>query len=196
MPRVEIGPAELVAGASAREDWATDELWRRYHGLVRSVVVRTFGPHHDSSDLVQESFIQIFGSIGSLRDTGALRSFVIGITVRVVRSELRRRRVRSFLRLTPTGEVPDQPTSGRDDEAREAVRRLYRALDQSSVDERLIFTMRHLEGLELTEVAMALELSLATVNRKLRKATDRLTALAANDPVLGAYVDHQGGGRR
>ena len=44
---------------------------------------------------------------GTLKDPAAMRSFLIGITIREIRSELRRRRVRKWLMLTSTGELGD-----------------------------------------------------------------------------------------
>jgi RNA polymerase sigma-70 factor (ECF subfamily) len=184
----ELDDAALVAPARAGEDWAAEEIWRRFSRLVRGVVQRTLGPGEDSSDLVQESFLQLFGALGQLRDPSSLRCFLIGITIRVVHSELRRRRVRRFLRLTPTGVVPEEATEGRDDDAREALRRLYAALDRLGDEDRIVFALRYFEGLELTDVAASVGISLATVKRKLQKVTTRVTALAMHDPLLSAYI--------
>jgi RNA polymerase sigma-70 factor (ECF subfamily) len=43
-------------------------------------------------------------------------------------------------------------------------------LDSMNVDDRLAFTLRHLEGLELTEVAATLKMSLSTAKRRLWRA--------------------------
>lgn len=49
--------------------------------------------------------------------------------------------------------------------------------------------LRHFEGLELTEVAFASGLSLATVKRRLEAAQEKLVELVAADALLGAYLD-------
>jgi RNA polymerase sigma-70 factor (ECF subfamily) len=48
--------------------------------------------------------------------------------------------------------------------------------------------LRHIEGLELTEVAEALGCSLATAKRKIAKASDHVFARAASDPFLSDYL--------
>ncbi|MFO0677933.1 MAG: sigma factor-like helix-turn-helix DNA-binding protein [Polyangiaceae bacterium] len=55
---------------------------------------------------------------------------------------------------------------------------LYAALGSLDVDTQLAFTLRHVEGLELTEVAELTELSLATVKRRLLEAERSLLARA------------------
>jgi RNA polymerase sigma-70 factor (ECF subfamily) len=58
----------------------------------------------------------------------------------------------------------------------------------------LLFSLRHIEGMELKDVATALEVSLATVKRKLATADQRVHALALKDERLAEYLGHQSGG--
>jgi RNA polymerase sigma-70 factor (ECF subfamily) len=162
--------------------------WDRYAGLVRGLLRRSMGPDADVADAVQDVFLRFFSQIGGLRDPAALRPFLIGITLHVAGSALRRRRVRRWLRLTDDGLLPDHAAPGDDPEARAALRRLYALLDRLDDDGRLVFVLRHLEGLELTEVAAALGTSLATAKRRLAKVTARVEAMIAGDPVLAEYV--------
>ncbi len=138
--------------------------------------------------------LQLFRLIPELREPESLRSFLIGITLRVVGSELRRRRVRRWLHLTESGAVPETAGLEEDDDAREALRRFYAVLDQIGDSDRLIFVLRHIEGLELTEVAAALGTSLATTKRRLAKVMDRLLAMAERDPVLSDYLSPRAAG--
>ena len=164
--------------------------WDRYSGLVRGVLRRSIGPDADVEDVVQDVFLRFFSQIGNLRDPGALRPFLIGIALHVAGSELRRRRVRRWLRLTVDGTLPDRAGGEDDGEARAALRRLYAILDRLDDDGRLVFVLRHIEGMELTEVAAALGTSLATVKRRLSKVTARVLAMIAREPALAEYVRH------
>ncbi|APR84790.1 RNA polymerase sigma factor RpoE [Minicystis rosea] len=169
---------------------AASIAWDRYSGLVRGVLRRSIGPDADVEDAVQDVFLRFFSQIGNLRDPSALRPFLIGIALHVAGSELRRRRVRRFLRLTVDGTLPERAGDGDDDEARAALRRLYAILDRLDDDGRLVFVLRHIEGLELSEVAAALDTSLATVKRRLAKVTARVLAMIAREPALAEYVRH------
>jgi RNA polymerase sigma-70 factor (ECF subfamily) len=163
-------------------------VWDRYAGLVRRILRRSLGPDADVEDAVQDVFLRFFSQVGGLRDPGALRPFLIGITLHVAGSALRRRRVRRWLRLTDDGSLPERAGARDDDEARAALRRLYAILDRLDDAGRLVFVLRHIEGLELTEVAAALGTSLATTKRRLAKVTGRVLAMIERDPALAEYA--------
>jgi len=176
----------LIAGDEA----AATLVWQRYAPLVRGILRRSLGPYEDVEDPVQDVFLGFFRQIGGLRDPGALRSFLIGIAMHVAVSALRRRRVRRWLRLTATGMLPDVPAGADegDGRARDAMARLYAILDRLDDVGRLTFVLRYIEGLELTEVAEALGVSLATAKRRLAKVTARVLAMIEGDPVLPGYA--------
>jgi RNA polymerase sigma-70 factor (ECF subfamily) len=180
--------ALALAAADGNED-ALAAVWNRYATLVRGLLRRSLGPGADVEDLVQETFLQFVREVKNLRDPAALRSFLIGIAVRVARSALRRRRLRRWLLLTDTGALPEQPHEGADEDAREALTRLYALLDRLDEKSRLLFVLRYIEGLELTCAAEATGVSLATAKRHLAKVTARVHAMAAREPALVAYLD-------
>ncbi len=186
-----VDDADLARLAAARDPRAAAALWDRYAGLVRGILRRSLGPG-DVEDLVQDAFIGLFRTLPGLRDPDALRSFVVGTALRVARTELRRRRVRRWLSLSSTGQVPEGEGTVENPEARRAVKRLYEVLDRLDDRGRLAFVLRHFEGYELTEVAEALGCSLATTKRALAKAQDRVNAIVKNDPLLAPWA-RQGG---
>jgi RNA polymerase sigma-70 factor (ECF subfamily) len=183
-----VSDEELAKLAQARDPRAASEIWQRYSTMVRGMLRRTLGPS-DVEDLVQDVFLRFFDKIGELRDPAAMRSFLIGITLRVAGTHLRRKRVRRWMMLTDTGAPPDEHATTDDPQAREAVRRLYSVLDKVDDEGRLAFVLRHFEGYELTEVATALGVSLATVKRRLASAQERVDAMVARDPLLKHYID-------
>jgi RNA polymerase sigma-70 factor (ECF subfamily) len=93
--------------------------------------------------------------------------------------------------------VPERAGASPDPDARQAMAHLYASLDRLSDDERLAFVLRHLEGLELVEVAAALGCSLATAKRRLSRGSERLLKHTERDPVLRDYLagaeDAEGG---
>jgi RNA polymerase sigma-70 factor (ECF subfamily) len=187
--------AELVRAALEGDSSAPGRIWDRYARLVRGVLRRSLGDD-EVDDHVQEVFLRFFRQVGGLRKPEALRCFLIGIAMRVAGSELRRRRVRRFMRLAPSEELEAGPSSPRDDDAREAVRRLYAILDRVDSRTRLLFVLRYVEALELTEIAESMDVSLATVKRHLSRAGDRVFALAGRDELLLSYLTrapHMGG---
>jgi RNA polymerase sigma-70 factor (ECF subfamily) len=180
--------AELVSRAIEGDSDAATAIWSRYIVLVRTILRRGLGTN-DVDDISQEVFINLYRSLSDLRDCKSLRSFIIGITLHLAGTELRRRRARAWLRLTPTGSLSDCDVPASDDpEARAALSRLYGILDQLGTRARLAFILRYIQGMELTEVAEALRISLATAKRQLARASTRVFTLVKSDAGLSEYL--------
>lgn len=171
---------------------AAAALWDHFGPLVRGLLVRAFGPQQDVEDAMQEIFLRLFTKGRSLRDAGSLRAFVVSVTVRFIRSEFRRRRVRRLLRL----ELDDPNSDGAaigpqgvvNPAAGLALAALYRALGRLPTDERLAFTLRYFEGAEIAQAAALAGVSPATFKRRLAAAKKRLWAMTGEDPLLAPYL--------
>lgn len=179
---------DLTRAACGGSTRATAIIWRRYAVQVRSKLLRWVGTH-DLDDHVQEVFFRLFEQLPRLRQPSALRSFLIGITLRVACSELRRRR-RWRLRLTPTGELPEviEHSTSDDGIAREALVRFEAILGKLAPRTRRVFELRHIDKLELVDVAAEMGISLATAKRHLARASSRVYAMATRDPALVEYA--------
>jgi RNA polymerase sigma-70 factor (ECF subfamily) len=184
--------ADLVAAFVRAEDWASAAIWERFAPMVQRILYRGVGPGHDVDDLVQEAFLRLFRKLPSLRDGDALKSFVVAVTTRVLQTELRGRWLKRWLGLSDDGRVPDAAAPGVDLDAREALGRFYRLLDGLGPKQRAAFTLRYIEGLELTEVAAGVGVSLATIKRWLPRVTKRIYKQAERDPLLKAYLSLHG----
>ena len=86
-----------------------------------------------------------------------------------------------------SGTVPEV-SADMDPESRAALQRLYQVMDELDTRTRLAFVLRHFEGYELTEVAEALEVSLATAKRALARGQEIIQARIARDPLLAQYA--------
>jgi RNA polymerase sigma-70 factor (ECF subfamily) len=191
-PGAQRADVDLVAGFLRGEGWAAEAVWERYAPLVRRILARAVGPGAGIEDLVQDCFLRLYRKLPELREANALPAFVVTIATRVVQTELRARWLRRWLGLSPSGVLPETGDAGPDLEAREALARFYRLLDALGPRQRTVFVLRHIEGLELTEVAAATGVSLATVKRWLPRITARIQRGAAGDPLLERYVGASG----
>lgn len=196
LPHAFADDPALVRALVARQPAAAAAAWDRFSPLVRGLLWQSLGAFSDVDDLAQDVFLHFFRRIPDLRDPNALSSFIVGITIRVARGELRRRRLRRWLRLSDDGALPDVPTAGADIDAREALLRLYAILDKVDDEARLAFVLRYVQGLELTEVAEALGCSLATAKRRIAKANQRVAVHARGDRSLEPFLDELSSGVR
>jgi RNA polymerase sigma-70 factor (ECF subfamily) len=184
---------DVVHGLIRKEEWAAVALWTRYGSLVFRIADRAMGSRHEAEDLTQDVFLCVFSKIAGLRDASALRSFVVSVTIRIVKWKLRRKRLRQWVQLTETGELPDLPVHGVDVEV--TLHRFYRLLDKLPADDRLIFVLRRVDGMQLDEVGHATGHSVATVKRRLAKADAELSQWMEHEPVLMTFLRDDGSER-
>jgi RNA polymerase sigma-70 factor (ECF subfamily) len=189
----DLSDVRIVAGLIARDRWAQDAAWHRYSPAIYRFLYRSLGSVQDAEDRTQEVFFCLYSKIDELRRPEALRSFLFATAVRLIRWELRRRRVRRLVALSETGDPPEGYAPAPDHVARRALRRFYAVLDTLTEHERTIFVLRHMEGFTLEEVSDTMGLSLATVKRHLAKASERFSAGAAEEPDLRGWIEQKGG---
>jgi RNA polymerase sigma-70 factor (ECF subfamily) len=175
-----VEDADLVSAVLAGDRGAEATIWRRYVALVRGKLRRSVGGP-DVEDHVQEVFLRLFEHLTELRDPAALRSFLIGITLRIAGTELRRRRCRWWLTLSATGELPEPAVFEEHGETRVAVARFAGMLRTLSPQSYRFFELRFIEDRELADVASAMNVSLATAKRHLARVTARVHAMAERE---------------
>jgi len=177
---------ELVAALVQGDRQATVQAWREYAPRVFSIVERTMGLATDAEDITQDIFMRVFSRVHTLRDPEAFGSFVFSVALRVIKGHLRNRRVRKILHLADP--VPDLPIPGLDMDARRTLRRFYEILDTLPANERVVFALRHIEGMTMAEIAQFSGSSLSTSKRRLRRATERIIRKTEADPQLSQYA--------
>ncbi len=177
-----VDDAELVRALLSRAPWAGDELVRRYGTDVRRVLARILGATSELTDLVHESMVRALSCLGDLRNPGMLRSWLVGIAVRVAREHLRARRRRPT--SMPIDDLP-QASVDADPEAHRALARTFELLRAMPDEERIAFALRFIEGMKLEEVAASMEVSLATAKRRIARGEQLFVRRAASDPILG-----------
>ncbi|HLK93106.1 MAG TPA: sigma factor-like helix-turn-helix DNA-binding protein, partial [Polyangia bacterium] len=92
-------------------------------------------------------------------------------------SDVRRRRLRRLVSLSPTGEVPDVPSPPPDFEGRQALLALQRKLERMPARVGLGYGLHHIAGFELPDVARTLGVSCSTAKRAVARARERLVSL-------------------
>ncbi|HEY8925228.1 MAG TPA: sigma-70 family RNA polymerase sigma factor [Polyangia bacterium] len=183
--------SDLARALIAGEPWAVPATWNRFAQSVYGIAHRAFGRTTDAEDITQEVFYRLFARVHTLKEPSALRSFVVSFAIRIVKWELRRRRVRRFVHLADSGELPDATAPAVDTESRQVLQRFYGVLDRLGARDRLVFSLRYLECMTLEEVASAMELSLSTVKRSIAHSGQRISAWIAGDPDLAAFFERR-----
>jgi RNA polymerase sigma-70 factor (ECF subfamily) len=191
----------LVKGLRQNDPRATREAWYRFGPMVHRMLLRALGPEEDVEDLSQEIFITFFDRVKTLRDPQRVTAFLMSITGFEIHYYLRRRCVRRRLFLRGRTGPVDLRSVEQAPEAREALGRFLKVLDRLNPIDRTIFTLRFIEELDLRAVATAVDLSLATIKRRLSRSWQRVARMMSRDAALAHLLkelpdDAGGPGRR
>lgn len=117
-----------------------------------------------------------------------MRSFLFGICLGVTRNEQRRTRVRRVMCATPE-QLPERASPAlTDDDAREALGRLCRLLAAVAPEDRTLFVCRHVEQIELADIATARGWSLPVTKRRVARMNRRLALGMLGEPALARYA--------
>jgi RNA polymerase sigma-70 factor (ECF subfamily) len=174
-----VGAEPAVGGPSASrapdvDPRNFDEVFRRYSPYVARIALRLLGNDGEVDDLVQDVFIEAHRGLASLREPGALGGWLARICVRRATRRLRRRRWLKLLSLENVTERELPLSAGTSPEERALVQQLYGRLDRLSVEERVAWLLRHVEGESLDDMVELCGWSKSTVQRRLRSAEARL----------------------
>ena len=183
---------ELARALIEGSAWAVRETWYRFAPAVIMLARRALGSESEAEDIAQEVFYRVFGKAKTLREHERLRSFIFSFAIRVLRTELRRRRARSWLSFQQPEALVDAGSELADMESRDLLRRFYALLDRLAPRHRLVFALRHLESMTVEEVAAHMEVSISTVKRALERATTKLARWIEADPGLAGFLDARG----
>jgi len=178
----------LVAAVRAGRAEARRALFDRYARDVERVLFRVLGPDTELADLLQDVFVVALGSIHQVRDPRALRGWLSGIAVRKARKCIVKRQRWRLIQFFAPADLPEQHAVVAPPEVSEALRCTYEVLARLPADERVAFALRFIDGMELSTVAAACNVSLATIKRRLSRAQRTFTALATEHAVLADWV--------
>lgn len=182
----------LVDGVARRDATAMQGFFQEFAPLVNRLVWRLLGADRDHDDVVQQAFLNLFEAAGSVRLARALPAWVACVTVNTVRRELRRRKLLRMF-FPPAASPPGPAVPGADAERKVFLERCFVLLERLGTEERIVFSLRFIEGYTLEEVAGLCGCSLATAKRRLLRARQKFSELAARDPALGDRLGEGGG---
>lgn len=164
-----VRPLRVVAGAPS-----IDGLFLEYAPYVAKIGLRMLGRRNELDDFVQDVFLEAHRCLGQLRDPGVAKGWLAGIAVNVARRRLRRRRLAARFFLDRPPEYLDVASPAASPEERLLMARVCAALDRLPVEQRLAWSLRHLSGERLDEVAVLCGCSLATAKRHIAAAHETL----------------------
>ena len=171
--------AALVVAARAGEAWAQEALFVRHAGRLLGLAQRMLGASDEADDLVQDTFVRALSRLHKLDNPQAFAAWLTSIAVHAAQKRLRRRRLLVRLGLRSADPLdPDvviSPSAPPD--VVSELRAVYAAVSRLPAEERVALVLRRVEGMDLSEISEHMQLSLATIKRRLALAERHLQRL-------------------
>jgi len=178
---------ELIREAQSGSRAAFDALVRQYEHQVLRLALHLTGSEHDAEDIYQEAFLKAFRYIGNFRFECSFYTWIYRIVTNLCLDQLRRRKTRRedhAVVMDHSGDEIDLLASVSDDRsfsnpAKELDRKLLGQKIQSALGkltprERMVFELKHYQGLRLRTIGEMLNTTEETAKNTLFRATKKL----------------------
>jgi RNA polymerase sigma-70 factor, ECF subfamily len=172
----------VLRKAQRGDERAFTLIVRTYETPVYNYVLRLVNDRVLAEDLTQEVFLRVFQGLPKFSLRSKFTTWLFQVTKNRVLDELRatERRPRLVVALEdiPPLEVVDAPV-----ERVEAVDAVWRSVRELNVDLKMALLLRDIVGLSYTEIADALEITLATVKWRIYKAREEVQLALAREGI-------------
>jgi RNA polymerase sigma-70 factor (ECF subfamily) len=172
----------VLKKAQRGDERAFTLIVRAYEVPVYNYVLRLVGNRSLAEDLTQEVFLRVFQGLPKFSLRSKFTTWLFQVTKNRVLDELRANERRPHLTVAlddvPPLEVVDAPF-----ERVEAVDAVWRSVGDLNVDLKMALLLRDVVGLSYTEIADALEITLATVKWRIYKAREEVQLALAREGI-------------
>lgn len=178
-PRPSNLEQELVISAKDGSPDAFDQLVERYRARIFRIAYNIVRHYHDAEDVTQIAFLKAFNKLLLFRGDSSFYTWLASITVNEALMRIRRGRKEVLMDesgfrgewevvddfIHALGPNPEQVCSNR-----ELRRIVVAAINKLKPAQRLVFQLRHIEGLSIHEIAESLNLTLPAVKTRLHRS--------------------------
>lgn len=185
-----VNEAGLIRAAQRQDHEAFEQLVRQYDHNVLRVAMNLLRSQEDARDAYQEVFLRVYLNLDNFNFRSSFHTWLYRIVTNVCLDSLRRKRVRKdqaadnradFAGANMVDRAKDDRTESNPDltlSRRELAERIDQALGVLSPKERVVFELKHYEGLRLRTIGEMLSISEEAAKNCLFRATRKLrTAL-------------------
>ena len=194
-------PDSLVRRAREGDDEAFNQLVRAYRKRILGTIARLIGRPEDVEDVAQEVFVRLYFSLEQLRSPGVFEPWLYRLTVNAAYDYLRRQKRRPETRMADLSEqqmlladaAEGTRVSGEQDRRARLRDFVQSLLAEVSEDDRILLTLKEIEGLSLKELQRiygasenALKVRLFRARRRVLRAYRRAQALARQEKEVAS----------
>jgi len=174
----------LLERSKAGDIAAFETLIEAYQKKIFNLAYRIVGNYDDAGDLAQEALIRIFRSIVNFKEQSSFSTWVYRITTNVCLDDIRKKKNRKVLSLdeeihVEDGEMKrqimsDDPLPDEVAEKEELRHLVNSAIKGLPEEQRLVITLRDIQGLTYDEISEILDCPSGTVKSRINRARQAL----------------------
>ena len=178
-----VADSELIARAQRGDVEAFCQLAANHHRSLYLLALKYSGNHHDAEDLAQEVMLNAFRSIKQFKGMSSFHTWISRIMVNAFLNQKRRHDPLAGSQRQETTEEAFEASWGLNRPIHHAERtatngllaqRVFEMLETIPPRQRLMFLMKHQEGLTCEEIAEVMGTSVGTVKKTLFRVVDKL----------------------
>lgn len=185
---------ELIRSAQAGDQAAFEQLIRAYDQGVLRLAMNLLRSQEDASDIYQETFLRVHRSLHSFRFDCSFHTWLYRIVTNLCLDQLRKRKVRKeepTVVATNDGSIDRLDTLADSRAHGDPQRRLlseqlrgkiHAMLEELTPRERMVFEMRHFQGMRLRAIGESLGTTEEAAKNCLFRATQKMRV------ALGEFV--------
>jgi RNA polymerase sigma-70 factor, ECF subfamily len=182
-----MADSDLISRAAGGDPTAFQDLVERYRPMVYRIAFQFARNHHDADDIAQDVFVKVYRSLDGFRQDAQLTSWLYRIAMNACLDHHRRRSPGAAPSDDAEATLLNMPEPAPGPEQRAYGGELGELLESEIAKlprgQRIVFVMRHYQGLKLCEIAEALGLAEGTIKRQLHSAVHRLREALAEARV-------------
>lgn len=176
----------LIRAAQAGSREAFETLVRNYDHSVLRLAFNLLRSQEDARDVYQEAFLRVYRNLGSFRFDCSFRTWLYRIVSNLCLDQLRKKKVRkeeSSVKNTVEGTIDllslvPEDRAGVDPQRQafssQIKTRIHGALGDLSPRERMVFEMRHFQGMRLRSIGETLGTTEEAAKNCLFRATQKM----------------------
>jgi len=166
---------ELFSQVAADDEKAFTLFVKRYKDRLFSFIVRIIPERESAEDILQETFLRVYHQRKNYSPDYALTTWVYTIALNLVRSELRKRKLRryislDFLKEQSDIELPDKTNL----EPGKLMPLLEKAVKTLPEEYRMAFVLCDINRLPYNEIAEVMRVPVGTVKSRINRARSML----------------------
>ena len=178
-----IQDCSLVREAQGGSQAAFEQLVHTYDRAILRLALRLTGSASDAQDIHQEAFLKVYKKLDGFRFECSFGTWIYRIVTNICLDHLRRNRARkkiNALEITDDELLnqlsDDRPGNNPEQQLldRELGTHILKAMERLTPRERMVFDLRHFEGLKLQSVSEILNTSEGSVKMTFFRATRKL----------------------